>query len=98
MPMLVKEENSSTARIARIGLRATRQQQMLIQRAAEASNKSITEFVLESACTAAESTILDQSFFLLEEEEWQKFHEILDRPAEVKTGLREMLQEQAPWE
>jgi uncharacterized protein (DUF1778 family) len=96
--MLVKDEKSSTARVARLGLRATRRQQMLIQRAAEASNKSVTEFVLESACTAAENTLLDQSFFLLEEEEWQKFRETMDRPAEVKTGLQELLKEKAPWE
>ena len=97
MSMSVQEE-SSTARTARLGIRATRRQQILIQRAAEASNKSVTEFLLESACAAAESTLLNQKLFLVEDNQWEKFMEILDRPAQVKEGLRELLLEKSPWE
>ncbi|MCP4216922.1 MAG: DUF1778 domain-containing protein [bacterium] len=95
--MLVKEEKP-TARTARFALRATPRQQMLIQRAAEVSNKSVTEFVLDSACAAAESTLLKQNLFFLKDDEIQNFLKILDRPAEVKPGLRELFLEKAPWE
>lgn len=88
----------STARTARLGIRATPQQQMLILSAAEAVNKSVTEFILQSACEAAENALLNQRFFLLNDEEWEGFQETLERPARVKPGLKKLLREKAPWE
>jgi len=41
------------SKTSRIGLRATPQQQMLIQRGAEIKRKSLSEFILESACEVA---------------------------------------------
>lgn len=87
-----------TARTARLGIRATPRQQMLIVRAAEAANKSVTEFILHSACEAAENTLLNQRFFLLNDEEWKKFQENLEQPAKIKPGLKKLLEEKAPWE
>lgn len=92
------EESKPAARTARIGLRATPQQQTLIQRAAEAANKSVTEFILDSACKAAENELLDQRFFLLDDRQWEKFQEALLRPAQIKPGLQKLLKEKAPWE
>ncbi len=94
----IGNDDSSAGRTARLGLRATVQQQMLIYRAAEILNKSVTEFVLESACTAAESTLLNQRFFLLEDEAWRKFQEVLDEPAKEVPGLEKLMKEKAPWE
>jgi uncharacterized protein (DUF1778 family) len=93
----VKDEKSK-GRTARFEFRATPQQQMLIHLAAQAVNKSVTQFVLDSACAAAENTLLDQRFFILEEEDWQKFQEALERPAQVKPGLLNLMKEKAPWE
>jgi uncharacterized protein (DUF1778 family) len=92
------EEKKAAARTARLGLRATLQQQILIQRAAEALNKSVTEFVLDSACTAAENTLLNQRLFLLNDGDWQKFQDALEQPAKVKPGLQKLMKEKAPWE
>ena len=72
-PVKVKDEKRKGRR-ARLEFRATPQQQMLIHLAAQAVNKSVTQFVLDSACAAAENALLDQRFFILEEEDWQKFH------------------------
>jgi uncharacterized protein (DUF1778 family) len=95
---VLANENKSMPRAARIGLRATQRQQVLIRRAAEAANKSVTEFILDSACAAAEDTLLNQRLFLLNDVNWQKFQDTLERPAKVKTGLKELLKENAPWE
>jgi uncharacterized protein (DUF1778 family) len=92
------EDEKLKGRTARFEFRATPQQQMLIYLAAQAVNKSVTQFVLDSACAAAENTILDQRFFILEEEDWQKFQEALERPAQVKPGLLNLMKEKAPWE
>ena len=90
--------NDVSARSARLGLRTTPAQAALIQRAAEVKGKSVTEFVLSSACEKAEQTLLDQRFFSVSEEAWREFHDALERPAQIKAGLRRLLTEPAVWE
>lgn len=97
MPALA-DESKLTARTARLGIRATPRQQVLILRAAETVNKSVTDFILDSACDAAENTLLNQRFFLLNDKEWAKFQDALEQPAKVKPGLLRLLKEKTPWE
>jgi uncharacterized protein (DUF1778 family) len=82
----------------RINLRVAPQQQMLIQRGAELKQKSVSQFILESACAVAEQALLDQRLFFVDEEQWNSFQEALNRPAEVKPALKKLLEEKAPWE
>lgn len=82
----------------RINLRATPQQQILIHQAAEIRRKSMSEFILESACEAAEKALLDQRLFFLDDAQWIAFQEELNRPAEVKPALKKLMEEKAPWE
>jgi len=89
---------TSAARSGRLGLRTTPIQAALIQRAAEVTQKSITEFVLTSACEKAEQTLLDQRLFLIDEQAWKKFQKVLERPARVKAGLQGLIEEPAIWE
>lgn len=96
--MLTPHPHQPHSRSARIGLRATPEQEGIIRRAAEVSRKSLTEFVLESACVAAEETLLAQRLFVVDEERWRRFQEVLERPAEVKPRLRELLYSPSPWE
>ena len=42
-----------TSRSARLGLRATPEQEAVLRRAADVAHKSLTEFILDSACQAA---------------------------------------------
>ena len=88
---------TSAVRSGRLGLRTTPIQAALIQRAAEVTQKSITEFVLSSACEKAEQTLLDQRLFLIDEETWRLFERIIERPAQAKTGLKALLEEPAIW-
>lgn len=83
---------------ARLGLRATPEQETLLRRAAEVSHKSLTEFVLDSACAAAEQTLLDQRLFLASHSQCQALLELLDRPAQDNPGLSRLFAKQAPWE
>jgi len=87
-----------TAKSARLGLRAAPEQEEILRRAAQASHKSLTEFILDSACAAAEQTLLDQRYFLAGKAEWNAFNALLDRPAKSKAGLRKLVQSKAPWE
>ena len=49
---------------------ATPEQEALLKRAAEIRHKSLTDFVLDSACLAAEQTLLDQRLFRISEGEY----------------------------
>src|ERR1035438_6893555 len=84
---------SGNAKDRRINLRATSVQESLIRSAAERRGISLTDFVLESACTRAEETIADQVHFVLSEKQWKAFNDALERPARVRPRLLKLLTE-----
>jgi uncharacterized protein (DUF1778 family) len=77
----------------RINLRTTSVQESLIRAAADRRGISMTDFVLESACTRAEETIADQVHFVLSAKQWKAFRDALERPARVRPRLRKLLTE-----
>lgn len=91
-------KRSSAVRSGRLGLRTTPIQAALIQRAAEATRKSVTEFVLSSVCEKAEQTLLDQRLFMVDEQTWLAFQDVLERPVQTKKGLQSLIAEPAIWE
>tara|TARA_R110001592_G_scaffold15640_1_gene67788 strand:+ start:89 stop:376 length:288 start_codon:yes stop_codon:yes gene_type:complete len=84
-------------RSARLGLRATAHQESVLRRAAEVANKSLTDFVLDSAYQAAEQTLLDQRLFAISPEQSVTLLELLDRPAQDNAGLKDLFSREAPW-
>jgi uncharacterized protein (DUF1778 family) len=80
-------------RDARLNLRASSQQQQLIRSAAAALDKSVTDFVLESATTNAERVLADRRWFLLSEEAWEDFQNLLDAPVSSMPKLAALLSE-----
>jgi uncharacterized protein (DUF1778 family) len=82
-----------TGKDRRINLRATSVQESLIRAAADKRGISMTDFVLESACTRAEETMADQVHFVLSTKQWKAFNDALERPARVLPRLRKLLTE-----
>lgn len=89
---------ASPSRSGRLGVRAAPNQEALLRRAAEASNKTLTEFILDSACAVAEQTLLDQRYFLVDQAQWEAFNASLDAPVEAKPRLKALMQHRAPWD
>lgn len=85
-------------RSARLGIRATPEQEAMLKRAAEARHKSLTEFILDSACSAAEQTLLDQRLFMVSGKEYVALLDMLDRPARANPGLKRLYSKKAPWD
>lgn len=83
---------------SRIGLRTTPEQEAIFRRAAEACHKSLTEFIIDSAYRAAEQALLDQRLFVVPNNRYQSFLELLDQPASENQGLRDLFSKVAPWE
>jgi uncharacterized protein (DUF1778 family) len=84
-------------RTARLGLRATPQQEAVLRRAAELSHKSMTDFILDSAYQAAEQTLIDQRLFLVTGRQSKALLDLLDRPAKDNAGLKDLFSRRAPW-
>ena len=88
---------ATATRTARLGLRTTPQQEAVLRRAAEVSQKSMTDFILDSACQAAEQTLLDQRLFLVSGTQAQALLNLLNRPAQDNPGLQDLFSCRAPW-
>ena len=89
--------DKTTGRTARMGLRATPAQEAMLRRAAEATRKSLTDFVLDSACQAAEQTLLDQRLFLVSGRRYDALLTLLDESPPNEEGLRNLFAKPAPW-
>jgi uncharacterized protein (DUF1778 family) len=79
-------------------LRATPDQEAVLRRAAEVSHKSLTDFILDTACLAAEQTLLDQRLFMVSGSQAQALMDLLEGPEQVNQGLQDLFTRQAPWD
>ncbi len=89
---------TASSRSARLGLRATPEQEAMLRRAADVAHKSMTEFILDSACQAAEQTLLDQRLFMVSGERYQTLLELLERPGQDNEGLQDLFSRPPPWD
>lgn len=90
--------SSAAARSARLGLRATLEQEVVLRRAAEVARKSLTDFILDSACLAAEQTLLDQRLFMVSGSQYQALMDFLEQPEQSNAGLNDLFSRKAPWD
>ena len=93
MPQPQSSHSSSVRKATRLNLRASAQQDALIRKAAESVGRSVTEFVLDSACASAEHVLADRNQFVLDDEAWKHFVAALDRPITDKPRLKRLLSE-----
>lgn len=70
----------------------------LIDRAAELTGKTRTNFILEATRRAAEDALLDRTLFVTSPEAHAEFLARLDAPPEPNTRLERTLRTKAPWE
>lgn len=89
---------SPASRSSRLGLRATPNQEAVLRRAADVAHKSLTDFILDSACLAAEQTLLDQRLFMVSGKQYQALLDLLEQPEQINDGLRDLFSRPAPWD
>lgn len=77
----------------RIDVRASSATKQLLQEAARACHKNVSEFLLDAGVTAANQALADRRHFVLDEDRWQAFQAALDRPIESKPRLKKLLDE-----
>ncbi len=88
---------TASARSARLGLRATPEQETVLRRAAEVAHKSLTDFVLDAAYRAAEQTLLDQRLFMVSGSQYQALLDMMDRPESENPGLADLFSRRPAW-
>jgi uncharacterized protein (DUF1778 family) len=88
----------ATARTEKLDLRLTPKAKRVLQSAASAANRSVSEFVLESALARAEETLPDRQHFGLDAEQWTAFLKALDAPPRPLPRLKKLLQSPSVFE
>ena len=77
----------------RIDVRASSSVKLLLQEAARACHKNVSEFLLDAGVLAANQALADRRHFVLDESQWQAFEQALDRPVQAKPRLKQLLDE-----
>lgn len=75
----------------RIDVRASAPIKQLLQEAARACHKNVSEFLLDAGITAANQALADRRRFELDETRWATFQQALDRPVQTKPQLANLL-------
>lgn len=82
-----------TNRTEKLDLRLTKSAKQILQAAATASHKSVSEFVLETALSEAEERLADRRIFPLDAEHWDAFVAALDAPPRRLPRLERLFRE-----
>jgi uncharacterized protein (DUF1778 family) len=75
----------------RIDIRTSANVKAVLQQAAAATNKTVSEFLLDSGLTAASETLADRRLFALNDEQWNAFQAALDASPKEKPALKALL-------
>jgi uncharacterized protein (DUF1778 family) len=85
--------SAGTKRTEKLDLRLTPSAKRALQRAAQATHKTVSDFVLESALTRADSVLADRQVFRLDARRWKAFMDALDAPRRPRPRLAKLLSE-----
>jgi uncharacterized protein (DUF1778 family) len=83
---------------ANLHIRATAQTKHLIDSAATAVGKTLSEFVLDSARQQAIDVLLDQRLFVLDHEKYRAFITALDSPPPAGARLKALMKRKPLWQ
>ncbi len=77
----------------RIDIRTSPSVKQLLQNAAQASHKNVSEFLLDAGLVAADQALADRQRFALDDEQWTAFQQALDAPVRSHERLKILLTE-----
>lgn len=89
---------ATETRNQKLDLRLTPSAKRVLQTAAQAAHRSVSEFVLESALARAEETLPDRQRFGLNAEQWKAFHAALSAPPPPAPRLARLIKEPSIFE
>jgi uncharacterized protein (DUF1778 family) len=84
---------TTTARSEKLDLRLTPSAKQKLQAAAREKERSVTDFVLQSALDRADEVLAEQRVFRMNAAQWEAFRKALDAPPRDIPELRKLLTE-----
>ncbi len=90
--------STTVNRSEKLDLRLTPLAKQKLKSAAAAANRSVSDFVLESALARADETLLDRERFGLDCEQWTAFMTALDAPPRYHARMERLLNEPSIFE
>jgi len=81
-----------------LNIRIKAEQRNLIEQAAQATDKTVSDFVRDAALQHAQDALLDRTHLLLDEQEWHEFIKALDAPPEKNQRLRDLMSRTPVWD
>ena len=88
----------SALRTEKLDLRLTASAKRTLQSAAASQERSLSEFVLQSALERANEALADRRVFDLDADAWAWFHEALDAPDRATPRLDRLMSEPSVFE
>ena len=95
VPSPKKKSQPRSQRSQRINFRVSAREEQLIRMGAERRGEKVTQFIVESACSAAELVLANEKHFELAPAEFSRFSEALDRPAKAIPALQRLFSEKS---
>ena len=89
---------ATTTRSEKLDLRLTPAAKQMLYSAAATMQRSVSDFVLESALARAEETLTDRRHFGLSASSWEAFMTALDAPPRQHARLERLLGESSVFE
>lgn len=93
-----KRSKTRVERDATIHIRAPQKTKDLIESAASAVGKSLSEFTLDSVRQSATDVLLDQRLFVLDTERFGQFLQALDNPPPAGPKLKALMKRRPLWQ
>ena len=84
---------SRALRTEKLDLRLSAATKRTLQIAASIANRSLTDFVVESALSRADETLADRRAFVLSKAKWSEFQAALDAPTRPLPHMQRLLTE-----
>ena len=88
---MATQELQRERRTEKLDLRVSRSAKKKLQAAAATVNRSMSEFVMESALARAEETLTDRRIFRLDAKTWAAFMEALDAPPRAMPRMQALM-------
>jgi len=92
-----RSSEQKTNKGQRLNLRVSAAEKHLLERAAQASHATATQFILQAALRSAEGILAEETRSVLSPEKWSEFTTLLERPARVIPALAEAAAKPSPF-
>jgi uncharacterized protein (DUF1778 family) len=81
----------ASSKTQRVDMRISPAAKEMIQAAAQAQDKTVSEFLIDSGLTSAAETLADRRSFILDDVQWQAFQAALDSPPRARPRLARLM-------